>query len=188
MGHLARGASVNRAALEHIIRAAAAIAEDEEIVVIGSQAVLGQYPDAPSELLVSVEADVYPLHHPARAELIDGSIGELSMFHETFGYYAQGVGPETATLPAGWQSRLVPVKTPNTRGATGWCLEIHDLLLSKYVAGREKDEEFCRVAAEHRLAERAILEERAAHMELESPIRARLMSRIARDFGAPKKT
>ncbi len=37
----------------------------------------------------------------AKADLIDGSIGELSPFHETFGYYAHGLGPETAALPAG---------------------------------------------------------------------------------------
>ena len=49
-------------------------------------------------LLVSLEADVYPRHYPERAELIEGSIGELSMFHETFGYYADGVGVHTATL------------------------------------------------------------------------------------------
>lgn len=65
------------AQLEHVIRAAATIARDTEIVVIGSQAILGQYPDAPAELCVSADADVYPRHHPERADLIDGSIGEL---------------------------------------------------------------------------------------------------------------
>src|SRR5512138_2062153 len=99
---------MKRAQLEHVIRAAAQIADDEEIVVIGSQAVLGQFPDAPPELLVSNEADVYPKNHPERWELIDGSIGELSPFHETFGYYAQGVQPGTAVLPPGWEERLVP--------------------------------------------------------------------------------
>ncbi|HXT21630.1 MAG TPA: hypothetical protein VN923_12840 [Thermoanaerobaculia bacterium] len=49
---------MTRDQLEHVIRAAAVIASDDEIVVIGSQAILGQYPDAPAELLVSVEADV----------------------------------------------------------------------------------------------------------------------------------
>src|SRR2546428_291249 len=83
-------------------------------------------------------ADVLPRNHPDRADLIDGSIGELSPFHETFGYYAQGVGPETATVPPGWESRLVVVRSAATRGATGLCLEVHDLALSKYVALREK--------------------------------------------------
>ncbi len=92
---------MNRDELEHIIRAAATIADDDEFIVIGSQAILGQFPDAPEELRISNEADVWPRTHPERWELIDGAIGELSMFHDTFGYYAQGVGPETAVLPAG---------------------------------------------------------------------------------------
>ena len=41
---------MKRAELEHIIRAAASIADDDEIVVVGSQSILGQFPDAPSEL------------------------------------------------------------------------------------------------------------------------------------------
>jgi len=75
---------VTRAQLEHNIRAAATISSDPDIVVIGSQAILGQFPDAPAELLVSNEADVYPKGHPERSDLIDGSIGELSPFHETY--------------------------------------------------------------------------------------------------------
>ncbi len=76
---------MKRTQLEHIIRAAATIAEDDEIIVIGSQAVLGQFPEAPAELCVSNEADVYPKNKPERWELIDGTIGELSPFHDTFG-------------------------------------------------------------------------------------------------------
>jgi hypothetical protein len=57
---------VTRGQLEHVIRAAATIAADPDIVVIGSQAILGQFPDAPSELLVSNEADLYPRAHPDR--------------------------------------------------------------------------------------------------------------------------
>ena len=109
---------MTRSELEHIIRAACAIAGDTELVIIGSQAVLGQFPNAPEELLTSTEADVFPKNRPERADLIEGSIGELSPFHETFGYYAQGVGPETATLPLGWQERLVVVRSAATRGAT----------------------------------------------------------------------
>jgi hypothetical protein len=77
---------MTRAQLEHVIRAAADIADVEDIVVIGSQAILDQFPDAPASMRVSAEADVYPLHHPERADLIDGSIGELSPFHNTYGY------------------------------------------------------------------------------------------------------
>src|SRR5437763_1568132 len=47
-----------------------------------------------------------------RAAEIDGAIGDGSPFDSTFGYYAHGVGPETATAPAGWQERLVRVEVP----------------------------------------------------------------------------
>jgi hypothetical protein len=87
---------VTREQLEHVIRAAAVIADDDELIIVGSQSILGQFPEAPVALRVSVEVDLYPKHHPDRADLIDGSIGELSPFHETYGYYAQGVGPTTA--------------------------------------------------------------------------------------------
>ena len=66
------------------------------------------------------------------------------MFHDTFGYYAQGVVESTARLPAGWQTRLVSFDTPATRGVTAWCLELHDLWILKAVAHCEKDREFCR--------------------------------------------
>lgn len=136
-----------------MIRAAASIADDDEIVIVGSQAILGQFPDAPESLLVSVEADVFPRKHPERWDLIDGSIGEGSLFHETYGYYGQGVEPSTAVLPEGWEERLVRIQNENTRGAVGWALEVHDLLASKYVAGREKDRVFGREAFRHGLAD-----------------------------------
>ena len=80
---MAERAALNRAQLEHVIRASAAISGDDEIVVIGSQSILGQFPAAPPELCVSNEADVYPKNKPEMADVIDGAIGELSMFHET---------------------------------------------------------------------------------------------------------
>ena len=128
---------MNRASLEHILRAAAAVTNQRDIVVVGSQALLGQFPNAPDLLLSSIEADVFPRADPAKSILIDGAIGELSTFHQTFGYYAHGVDETTATLPPGWQERLVPIHNENTGGATGWCLEVHDLAASKLVAGRE---------------------------------------------------
>jgi len=133
---------MNRAALEHILRAAAAITNQHDIVVVGSQALLAQFPNAPDVLLSSVEADVFPRADPAKSLLIDGAIGELSTFHQTFGYYAHGVDETTATLPPGWQERLVPILNENTGGATGWCLEVNDLAASKLVAGRQKDLDF----------------------------------------------
>lgn len=130
--------------LEHILRACGSIAGCREIVVIGSQALLASHPDAPDELVRSMEADCYPLDDPAKADLIDGSIGELSPFHEAFGYYAHGIGPETAALPVRWRQRVVRLASENTGGTVGLCLSPEDLAVSKLLAGREKDVEFVR--------------------------------------------
>lgn len=133
---------MDRADLEHVIKAGADITQDE-IVVVGSQAILAQYPNAPEALRRSVEADVYPRSDPERAIEIDGAIGEGSQFHELFGYYAHGVGPETPVAPAGWETRLIELELPAIRSREGmirgWCLEAHDVVLSKLAAGREKD-------------------------------------------------
>ena len=174
---------MTRLQLEHLIRAAGTIADDDDIVVIGSQAILGQFPAAPAELLVSREADVYPRSHPERADLIDGSIGEGSPFERVYGYFAHGVGPETAILPVGWQERLVVVSGANTRLVRGWCLEVHDLAIAKLAAGREKDLAFAESVARHRMARGEILTERLALTELELPVRALVAARIARYFG-----
>lgn len=48
---------MKRSELEHVIRASAQIADDDELIIIGSQAILGQFPDAPEELCVSNERD-----------------------------------------------------------------------------------------------------------------------------------
>jgi hypothetical protein len=147
---------VTREEFEHVVRAAAAIVEDE-IVVIGSQAIHGELLSPPEALLVSRELDVYPRSAPSRADEIDRAIGDGSLFDSTFGYYAHGVGPETPTAPAGWQERLVRTEVP-PRGrqpaAVAWCMSIHDLVLAKLAAGRAHDFEFAEQAIRHELVDR----------------------------------
>jgi len=133
---------VTREQLEHIIRASGSITGEQRLIIIGSQAILGSFPDAPETLLVSMEADAFPETAPGKWELIDGCIGELSPFHETFGYYAHGVAPEAASLPHNWRDRLVAINSPATYGCTGLCLSPADLAISKLLAGREKDFSF----------------------------------------------
>lgn len=94
---------------------------------------------------------MYPMEDPAGADLIDGSIGELSPFHEQFGYYAHGVGPETAMLPSAWKNRLVEVRNENTGGTTGLCLSPADLAVSKILAGRQKDTQFVELMLQEQL-------------------------------------
>ena len=174
---------MTRSQLEHLIRAAATIAGDDEIVVVGSRSILGQFPDAPAELRVSMEAVLWPRNTPERWELIDGSIGELSPFHETFGYYAQGVGPETSVLPEGWQERLVPVYPTDSPRPVGLCLEIHDLAAAKYAAGREKDMDFAQGLIRHGMIERRTLLRRVETLPLDDDRKAVVANLVTRDFG-----
>ena len=170
---------MKRSQLEHIIRAAGAIVNLRDIVVIGSQAVLGQFPNAPEELLVSIEADVFPKEKPDLSIQIDGAIGELSPFHQTFGYYAHGVDETTATLPFGWKDRLVPVFNENTGGTTGWCLEIHDLAAAKLAAGRPKDLDFVRVLRRRRMVDFATLRQRCEQLSLSADRQEAMAARLA---------
>ena len=137
---------MNREAFDHAVRAAGAILGENELLVIGSQALHASVSgDIPEEAARSIEADIAAWDDPdeRKADLIDGTIGEVSMFHSTFGYYAQGITRSTAILPQGWQDRLIRYETPNTNGVVAWCLEIHDLWISKAIASRRKDIEFC---------------------------------------------
>ena len=172
---------MQRSQLAHLIRAAAAVALDNDLVVIGSQAILGTFAHPPEELLTSMEVDLYPLNRPDRADFIDGAIGEGSMFNLTFGYYAQAVGEDTATPPAGWKQRLVPFRTRATNGATGWCLEVHDLVLAKAARGLPKDFRYLRVAIEANLVTEAVLLERLATM----PVPAEVIAIIRGQIGQP---
>lgn len=152
---------MRREEFEHVIAAAAEVSGEREIVVIGSQAILGSVPDPPETMLFSMEADVYPLKAPEKAEEIDGSLGDGSPFHGMYGYYAHGVGPETAVAPAGWEERLVRLSISPRVGRIGeavaLCLEVHDLVLAKCVAGRERDWDFASEAVAAGLVRSGVL-------------------------------
>ena len=140
---------MTRDELEHIIRASGDITDQYEFVIVGSQSMLGPVPRPEDVFTVSMEADIYPLQAPELADKIDGAIGEGSQFHQTYGYYAEGVGPETAILPSNWMQRVHRVQNGNTKDRVGYCLDPVDLFLSKAAAGREKDRDFCMALFEH---------------------------------------
>ena len=136
---------MTRDELEHAIRAVCEVAHDREVYVFGSQAILGQFPDAPAGLRQSAEADIAPVNAVDMIDVIDATLGELSSFHQAYGYYVHGVPITAAVLPSGWEKRAIAVRNENTNDRTGWCLEAHDLAASKLVAHREKDRDFVRI-------------------------------------------
>ena len=167
--------------LEHIIRAAGEIAGQRELVIIGSQAILGQFPNAPEALLQSREADVYFPGQPELAQKVEGAIGELSPFDDTHGYYAGSADDRTSTLPPGWRKRLIPIGNPNTNGITGWCLEVHDIAVAKYAAGREKDDRYIAVLWAQKMINLDTIEDRIKATHLDPARRTVLLARAHRD-------
>jgi hypothetical protein len=153
---------MKREQFDHTIRAAGAILGVNDVLVIGSQAIHAAVDFNFPEAQRSIEAGISALDDPdgSKADLIDGSIGELSIFQETFGYYAQGVTPKTATLPDGWRRRLIAYRTPGTKGMTAHCLEPHDLWISKAIACRPKDVEFCRALIKRNIVKEPVLRAR----------------------------
>src|SRR5574341_1756554 len=144
---------MNRSELEHIIRAVGEISQVKKVIILGSQSILAQFPDLSKlvshldqtdvtakiqsrEILIrSIEADIMIPDSEEKTELVEAVMGELSMFHDTFGYYAQGVDLTTSKLPEGWENRLVEICNENTNGISGMCVEIHDVMISKLYAG-----------------------------------------------------
>jgi hypothetical protein len=182
---------VNRQEIEHILGAAANITGEDEFVVIGSQAILGTHPTAPPELLVSMEADIYPLNAPDKAIEIDGSLGDGSMFHRTFGYYAHGVGPETAKAPAGWEERLLRIavqpRLKSSRHPVGYFLEIHDLVVAKCVAGRDRDIDYVARIIEHALVRTDVLLERIPLLPGPDEVKERVLADFTQRLRASTK-
>jgi hypothetical protein len=93
-------------------------------------------------------------------------------------------------LPDGWRERVVRVETADTAGAVGWCLEPHDLAVSKLAAGREKDLEFVETMVRRNLVVPQTIRERLADTptmpaERRELAEARLRAWAARAHRAP---
>jgi hypothetical protein len=175
---------VKKSELAHILRAACDVTNDPEILVIGSQAILASFSEdeLPRDATLSIEADVAFLDDPdeRKSDAVDGAIGEESHFHESFGIYGQGVSISTATLPIGWQERLVAFDDPGAGASKAVCLDPHDLIISKLVAGREKDYRFALALLAARLVRADALSARAELMPGPQAIRRRVFKWIER--------
>ena len=173
---------MTREQFEHAVRAAGAVLDVHEVLVIGSQALHASVDgDLPETAARSVEVDVAVRGDAdgRMADLLDGSIGEASMFHDTFGYYAQGVTETTAILPEGWEARLVRFESPATNGVVAWCLDAHDLWIAKAIAGRPKDVEFCSALLDADIVDRNTLVDRLGLVdELDRRVRRAVEGRI----------
>ena len=166
---------MTREQFEHAVRAACDLTRESEVIVIGSQSILGAHPEASAFLRQSTEIDMIIKNRPDLADSVEGALGEFSLFHQTHGFYVQGLTIEAATLPAGWEGRLVPVSNANTRGCTAWCLETHDLAASKVKAFRDKDKAFVRALLAEGLVSVETLVARIGTLKIPDELRRRLL-------------
>lgn len=184
---------MRRDQLEHAIRTACQIIQQPEVIVVGSQAILGTYDESqlPTAATMSIEVDILPMAETNEetvrlADLIEGVAGELSTFEALHGFSIDGVDLGTAVLPEGWRERLVKVQNANTAAPdgeprfTGWCLDKDDLCVAKLIAFREKDLNFVAALLDARLVEReAVVRRLESVAESHKPARERAGSWLA---------
>ena len=165
---------MNRQQLAHLLRAACAITHDEDVLVLGSQSILGSFDedDLPPEATASQEADIAFLDDPGRYKPDQAAIGELSPFHETNGVYAEGIHVDTAIPPEGWRDRLVGWDLQSSSPAKPLFLEPHDLALQ---ASRlePKDSSFVKALIDAGMLDVATLRRRADMLPAEVEARRR---------------
>jgi len=88
------------------------VTEQREVLIIGSQAILGSCDESqlPERATLSDEVDIAPIADDedyTLATLIDVNLGEWSQFHLDHGFSVQGVNVTTAVLTKGWEARPV---------------------------------------------------------------------------------
>lgn len=149
-----------------------------EFHIVGSAAILATLPEPPEGALTATrDVHVIPPGDDERlADRISFVLGEASDFDDEYGYYAQGVTSRTSAFaPRAWKSRAIPVRVD---GYTGWCMESHDLVVSKLGAGREKDFDFAKSAASLKLVGRDELFARLQELEVSDEDLERIRTRI----------
>ena len=159
---------------EKTLREAGRVAGEVEFFVIGSQAVHAYCRRPPTEVLLSQECDIYPKNRPEMSNLIDSKLGRGSKFARDHGFYADVVTPEIASLPNGWERRLKRLQVGRVRA---FCLEAHDLVVSKLAAGRLKDLEFIGALVRLKLAKPSAVRRRIGSFPMATE-RGRLRVRL----------
>lgn len=143
---------MNRPSLDHILRSARKVTGLDRFVLIGSAAILAWRDLVPPRMVMSREADLFAFEVDNVDEVADeleGVLGQGSIFDETFGYYCDGVGEQTAVLPTDWLVRSKEYSSPATEGAIAIVPSPNDIALAKLCAWREKDRDWLIVAQSH---------------------------------------
>ena len=87
--------------------------------------------------------------------------------------------PRPSSLETG--ETVSSYETPSTNGVVAWCLEIHDLWISKAIAFRPKDLEFCTALMSEGLVDADTLTSRLSAVDgLDSALRGHIAGLIDR--------
>jgi hypothetical protein len=151
--------------LQRTVRALAREFKTDTVFIIGSQAIMMSWPDAPANMRSSPEIDAYPgnarvweIEQARRSgegsreasEHIHGLFGEGSAFHVAHGFYIDGVDEGTARLPRGWNTRAIVRRLEvDGRQVEAVAPSPEDLIVSKLARLDDKDRNF--VEAYHRV-------------------------------------
>jgi hypothetical protein len=152
---------MKRADLRRLFARARELSGETDYVVLGSLAVLGHTGDVPARMAVSIDVDAYGKHDPARIFELAPALGQGSAFEAQFGYYLDPIAPRVATLPEGWEARLVRIELEPDLGA--WFLDPNDAAVSKYARMEPRDREWIRAGLDAEILSMPILEARFAN-------------------------
>lgn len=172
---------MSRDKVEHILRAAGGVTGKTEFVLIGSAAVSAWRANLPDAMVISRDVDLFAYDAPDAeeiADLLDGALGQASQFDSTWGYYCDGVGPNTAMLPNDWETRAMRFTSPATEGVVAIVPEPSDIALSKLAAGRPKDMAWLRAAVGHGVIDVAAMEARLPLLPSHAPPADLLQTRL----------
>ena len=177
--------------LELMLREAGLVARETDFFLFGSQSLRAVCARYPKEFPTTLEADLYPRHHPQAWGLLRDKMGRGSRFFRKHGVFLDCVDPALSTLPDGWVERLIPFRTPRTGGVTAWCLEPNDLFASKLSAWRDKDQQFLRAMLRHKLVKPEIVLSRIEDLPVAESRRAemkKLTAELVKELKSEKRS
>ena len=147
--------------LRRLFARARELSGETDYVVLGSLAALGYAGELPPRMALSLDVDAFGKSDPPRIFELAAALGQGSAFEAEHGYYLDPISPRVATLPEGWETRLVRIELEP--GLAAWFLEPNDAAASKYARMEPRDREWIRAGLRANILSLPIVEARFAH-------------------------